>query len=87
MSFYYTSPWGSSYLLGYSLAAVEQDPETLMHWATQCARVVFAGGLDFHETWERLWLAAVSGGMEHLVAQERIGIAFANARRGDGVAA
>jgi hypothetical protein len=44
-------------------------------------RVVFAGGeLDFGAAWDRLFLAGVRGGLDHIVCQERIGSAVANCR-------
>ena len=84
---YQQSAWSASYLLAYSVGAIEQNPETLKHWATRCAQVVFVGGLDFGETWDRLFLAAIAGGLSQAVAQQRIGEAFAAARRGGEVAA
>ena len=66
---------------------IEHDTNTLEHWATNAARLVYAGGVPFGEAWDALWLAAVAGGLEHLVAQQRIGEAFAQAKQGIGVAA
>jgi hypothetical protein len=81
MNTYNESPRASSsYLLGYASGAIQQDPETLEHWATKTARLVFVGGLEFFQAWDALWLAAVAGGLPHLVAQQRIGEAFAHAR-------
>jgi|GEM_PF-3400216 len=87
MRTYNESAWTSSYLLGYSTTVIEQDPGTLEHWAQKVARVVYSGGIEFFVAWDALWLAAVAGGVPHLVAQQRIGEVFASARQGQEVAA
>jgi len=77
----HNSPWRSSiYFIGYAAGVIQQDPDTLEHWATKAARLVYAGGLEFFEAWDQLWLAAIAGGVEQLKAQQLIGEAFANAR-------
>jgi len=78
-----SSTWSDpSYLIEYAEERIAEDPEVTEIWVTKVFRVVFAGGeLDFGETWDRLFLAATRGGLNHLVAQARIGRAVANARR------
>jgi hypothetical protein len=88
MKTYNESQWASSsYLLEYAADAIQQDTDTLEQWATRTARLVYAGGLEFFEAWDHLWFAAITGGLEQLVAQQRIGEAFASARQGVEVAA
>jgi hypothetical protein len=36
--------------------------------------------LDHGESWDALWLAAVTGGLDHLKAQQDIALGFAVAR-------
>jgi hypothetical protein len=81
MKTYDNSRWASSsYLLDYAAEAIQQDPDTLEHWATKAARLVYSGGLEFFEAWDALWLAGVAAGLPHLNAQQRIGEVFAHAR-------
>ena len=76
---YKTKCQGASHL---SRAAEEirRNPRLLHIWAQKVAHRVFAGVLDFGESWDALWLAAVAGGLDHLKAQYDIGMAFAAAR-------
>ena len=77
-----SSTWSEpSYLLSYAEERTAEDPDVLETWVTKVFRVVFAGGdLDFGTAWDRLFLAAVTGGVDQLIAQERIGLAVANCR-------
>ena len=67
--------------LDYAVGAVSRNPDTLKPWATVAAWLVYAGKLKRSQAWDTLWLAAVAGGLEHLVAQECIGEAFAYVKR------
>lgn len=77
-----SSPWSEpSYLLDYAEGRVVEDPNVLEAWVTKVFRVVFAGGeLDFGTAWDRLFLAGVRGGLNHLTCQARIGEAVAHCR-------
>ena len=79
---YASSPWSNpSYLLGYAEGRTVEDPSVLKAWVTEVFRVVFAGGeLDFGTAWDRLFLAGVQSGIDHLTCQERIGHAVAHCR-------
>jgi hypothetical protein len=83
-----SSPWRDpSYLLEYAGERTAEDPDVLETWVTKVFRVVFAGGeLDFGVAWDRLFVAAVAGGVDQLIAQERIGRAVTTCRN-EGVAA
>ena len=84
MERYDTSPWASSdYILGYASGRISEDPETLEHWATRIARLVYAGAVDFFVGWDCLWWAAVRAGVPQIEAQRRIGEVFASARQGE----
>ena len=77
-----SSPWRDDhYLLHYAAARVAEDPEGLETWTRKVFRLVFASGrLDFGECWDRLFVAGVASGLDHLICQERIGQAVAHCR-------
>jgi hypothetical protein len=66
--------------LSRAVEEITRNPRLLHIWAQKVAHRVFAGVLDFGESWDALWLAAVAGGLDHLKAQYDIGMAFAAAR-------
>lgn len=75
-----SSPWRDpSYLLDYAEGRIVEGTDVLEALATRVFRFVVAGGeLDFGTAWDRLFLAGVQGGLNHLVCQERIGQAVAH---------
>ncbi len=83
---HYSRSPSTSYLLDYARGAILEDANALRDWAKKAGKLVHIGALEFFEAWDALWLAAVAAGVDQIVAQQRIGEAFADAR-GELVAA